>query len=70
LWLDRRELAEGGFTASDVAWFLKRYTQAENRSDPQRPPLPGRSEGVFAAAFPSTALYGPIACGSQDPVGK
>ena len=55
LWVDHDELGENGFTPADVAWFLRGYTEADNR-----PGAPG--EPVFAATFPSEALEEKQAC--------
>jgi Type I phosphodiesterase / nucleotide pyrophosphatase len=65
LWVNRAELADGGFTAADVAWFLEWYTQGQNRSDPPALDAGEREVPVFAAAFPSNVLEGPLQCPGQ-----
>jgi Type I phosphodiesterase / nucleotide pyrophosphatase len=56
LWLDRAELAEGGFRPLDVAWFLTRYTRADNRTTPNALMPATRDEPVFTSAFPGAVL--------------
>jgi hypothetical protein len=56
LWLDRAELAEGGFRPLDVAWFLTRYTRADNRATPNGLMPTTRDEPVFTSAFPGSVL--------------
>lgn len=54
LWLDEDELAEKGFTVSDVASFLLAYSEEQNRGE--GPDASGGGHAVFAAAFPSPVL--------------
>jgi len=70
IWLDRAELAENGFTLTQVSqWFLD-LTQQETYKN-QNLPLPGHEgDTVFAAALPSSILSRlpclPEARASQD----
>lgn len=62
LWLDRVELRQDGLTSADVAWFVLRYTEADNRSLPGSLPEGERHQRLFDAAFPSRVLTGPLQC--------
>ena len=56
LWVNEAELADNGFTFTDISEFVMGLTQAQTAKT-TRPPAPGHEgDAVFSAALPSTML--------------
>jgi hypothetical protein len=56
IWLDRRELAENGYTLAEVATFLGGLTKAQLLGGGQTIPPGQEDDRVFEAVFPSEIL--------------